>query len=51
MPEDHGLCTMCKEKPATYEPYYARSDDNFLCEEWDCWATWMTENTNEIGTY
>ena len=51
MPEDHGLCTMCKEKPATYEPYYARSDDNFLCEEWDCWATWMTENTHEIGTY
>ena len=51
MTEKYGLCTMCREKPAEYEPYYARSDDNFLCKEWDCWAEWMSENTHEIGDY
>ena len=35
MAEEHGLCTMCREKPAKYEPYYAKSEDNYLCEEWD----------------
>ena len=51
MSEDHGLCTMCQEKPAEYEPYYARSNENYLCKEWDCWAEWMTLNTHEIGDY
>ena len=51
MPEEHGLCTICQENPAEYEPYYARSDENYLCKEWDCWAEWMTLNTHEIGDY
>ena len=51
MTEKYGLCTMCRENPAEYEPYYARSDDNFLCKEWDCWDEWMSENTHEIGDY
>ena len=51
MSEDYGLCVMCNEKSAGYEPYYARGNENYLCGEGDCWADWMQENTHEIGTY
>jgi len=48
---DKEKCIQCGEEISgtAYENYYCRYE--YLCEEWDCWALWMSENTHEKGAY
>ena len=45
--EEKEKCVQCGNviTGIKYENYYCKHD--YLCEEWDCWAEWMNDNTFE----
>ena len=52
MEKDKVIYTCCQcgeETDKAYYCYYAGdTEDNHLCENGDCWADWMQDNTYEV---
>ena len=38
-------CCQCGERATSYHWY----SDAVFCDEWDCWADWMNDNTFPIS--